>query len=120
MVEQSDEVEKPKDTTFHILVDLKPEFEAGNAFDPKIPSKMVTATILQFIGTKYDVYPLMQELCHQSRAYCVKQHYILKGALLEGFFKHLSKEARTVVLDLQKERLAGKMTVGDTTVHYAY
>ena len=50
-------------------------------FDEKIPSLLITVTILQYFDRKDRVYGLLQLLSHKSRAYLASQFTILQNAL---------------------------------------
>ena len=67
--------------TFDVKVPLKDQLKHGQPFDKKLPSLLITVTILQYLGRKDLVYDLLQLLSHKSRAYLASQFTILQNAL---------------------------------------
>ena len=55
------------------MVPLVEDYKLMTPF-PKLPSMIISATILGFFGTTDEVCPMLQNLSHTSRAYIVKQN----------------------------------------------
>ena len=68
--------------TFQVKVPLKDDLKNTQPFDEKLPSLLITVTILQYLGRKDVVYDLLQQLSHKSRAYLASQFTILHNALI--------------------------------------
>ena len=51
-------------------VPINDKYKHGKPFDAFLPSNIINAMILSFVGRKSVVYYLMQIICHKGRAYC--------------------------------------------------
>ena len=93
-------------------VAIKDVMRRSQPFD-KLPSKNITAIILSYSGRRDEVCQLLQKLNHAARAYCIQQNG-LKGFLVgyPSYFKHLSPEARTYIVKIEKDRFCGKLLQG--------
>ena len=54
-----------------LLLPLKEQFRHMQPFDTQLPSNIITAVILSYVGRKKTVYHLMQILNHKGRAYII-------------------------------------------------
>ena len=55
--------------TIALRVPIKDELRHAKPFDNALPSNIINAVILSFVGRKSVVYYLLQILCNKSRAY---------------------------------------------------
>ena len=104
--EHSRENERPEE--FHIVLPIKEEHRHCTPFDP-LPSNIVTAIVLSFVGRKAEICTLLQHLSHTGRAYCDRGDG-LKGFVLPNLphFQYLNLRARDIVRNLEGERFDGK------------
>ena len=100
------EDERPEE--FHVVLPIRDDHRHCPPFGP-LPSNIVTAIVLSFVGRKAEACTLLQRLSHTGRAYCERGDG-LKGFVLPNLphFQHLSLRARDIVRGLEGERFEGK------------
>ena len=95
---------------FHLLVQMR---KLKGPISSQLPSHNGIAIIFSFFGKRGEVCQLLQEMSHQTRAYCVKTNG-LKGFVRNdpSYFTHFSRWGRQVVRKLEADSYEGLLLTG--------